>query len=269
MAEKRMFSKKIVDTDAFLNMNSESRLLYYEICMRCDDDGFCTGPSRVLRMTGASEAALQTLIHQGFLLAFDGLVVVKHWRLHNNLKNDRIAPPNYPEVAQVLQLKANGVYTTDQTQGVMDLLTYKRIYGETKQNPLRDFDGIHPESQKRGEEKRGEEQKGAEQKREEKSAAESRAAEEPDSGADSGQSDGCGESEELQLMGGTLGQGVLLISDKQISDLLAQMPLADFDRYTKRLSDYVIRNGAGVRSHYRTILKWWKEDRQVQPRAGP
>jgi hypothetical protein len=67
---------------------------------------------------------------------------------------------------------------------------------------------------------------------------------------------------ELKRMGGLLGQGVLLLSEKQMEDLMDQMGLDGFDHYAKRLTDFILANGATVNNHYATMLKWWKEDTQ-------
>ena len=84
MAERRMFALKIVDSDAFLDMPDSAQNLYFHLAMRADDDGFISNPRKVMRMIGANEDNLKILLAKRFLLTFDtGIVVIKHWRLHN------------------------------------------------------------------------------------------------------------------------------------------------------------------------------------------
>ena len=67
----------------------------------------------------------------------------------------------------------------------------------------------------------------------------------------------------LKMLGGSLGQGVVSLSDYQIDSLLDKMGVDMFDHYVRKLSDFIIKNGASVKSHYSTILKWWTEDSTV------
>ena len=112
MAEKRMFTKKIVDSDAFLDMPLSTQCLYFHLNMRADDDGFVNNPKKIQRMIGASEDDLKLLIAKRFVLVFEnGVIVIKHWRMHNTLRKDRYNPTQYQEQMQELMLKDNGSYT--------------------------------------------------------------------------------------------------------------------------------------------------------------
>ena len=112
MAEKRMFTKKIVDSDAFLDMPLSTQCLYFHLNMRADDDGFINNPKKIARMIGASEDDLKLLIAKRFTLAFEsGVIVIKHWRMHNLLRKDRYNATQYQEEYQLLELKDNGSYT--------------------------------------------------------------------------------------------------------------------------------------------------------------
>ena len=75
-----------------------------------------------------------------------------------------------------------------------------------------------------------------------------------------GDSDSNEDSNVVKAMGGSLGKGVVFMSDEQVADLLEQMGIETFDYYVDKLSDFIIKNGARVKNHYETILKWWKED---------
>ena len=112
MAEKRMFTQKIVDSDAFLDMPLSSQALYFHLNMRADDDGFVNNPKKIQRMVGASEDDLKLLIAKRFLLCFEnGIIVIKHWRMHNLLRKDRYKETQYIEQKKTLALKDNGSYT--------------------------------------------------------------------------------------------------------------------------------------------------------------
>ena len=112
MAERRMFTKKIVDSDAFLDMPLSTQALYFHLNMRADDDGFVNNPKKIQRMIGASEDDLKLLLAKRFVLGFDsGIVVIKHWRMHNLLRKDRYNPTQYGEERAALTLNDNGSYT--------------------------------------------------------------------------------------------------------------------------------------------------------------
>ena len=112
MAEKRMFTQKIIDSDAFLEMPTSAQALYFHLNMRADDDGFVNNPKKITRYVGAAEDDLKLLIVKRFIIAFDsGVIVIKHWRMHNTLKMDRYKPTDYQEEFQMLRLKDNKAYT--------------------------------------------------------------------------------------------------------------------------------------------------------------
>ena len=115
MAERRMFAKTIIDSDAFLDMPMSSQCLYFHLNMRADDDGFINAPKKIMRMVGASEDDLKLLIAKRFVLAFEtGVIVIKHWRMHNLLRKDRYSPTQYQEEFHRLAIKENGAYTEAQ-----------------------------------------------------------------------------------------------------------------------------------------------------------
>ena len=112
MAERRMFALKIVDSDAFLDMPDSAQNLYFHLAMRADDDGFISNPKKVMRMIRAGDDTMKILLAKRFLLSFDtGIVVIKHWRLHNYIAKDRYTETIYQEEKDKLFTKANGAYT--------------------------------------------------------------------------------------------------------------------------------------------------------------
>lgn len=105
MAEKRMFSKRIIDTDAFLEMSSMAQLLYFHLSMRADDDGFVDKPKSIMRLIGAKDDDMMMLVLRSFVLIFDtGLLVIKHWRINNYLRSDRYKPTNFFKEKEQLNL---------------------------------------------------------------------------------------------------------------------------------------------------------------------
>ena len=112
MAEKRMFSKKIVESDAFLDMPLSSQALYFHLCMGADDDGFLNAPKRIMRMLGCTKGDLEILARNKFILCFEtGIVVIKHWKINNSIRTDRYKPTQYIEEMSQLTVKKNNAYT--------------------------------------------------------------------------------------------------------------------------------------------------------------
>ena len=112
MAKKRMFNNDVLDTDAFLGMPLSAQALYFHLNMRADDDGFISNPRRVQKYVGASEDDLKLLIVKNFIIVFDdGVIVIKHWRMHNTIQKDRYRKTNYVEDLNQLGIKENRAYT--------------------------------------------------------------------------------------------------------------------------------------------------------------
>lgn len=123
MAEKRMFTMKIVDSDAFLDMPMSTQALYFHLNMRADDDGFINNPKKICRYIGCSEDDLKLLIAKRFVLTFEtGVIVIKHWRMHNLLRKDRYNPTQYEEELASLELKKNGAYTEKDPDAKYEML---------------------------------------------------------------------------------------------------------------------------------------------------
>ena len=112
MAEKRMFTKSIIDSDAFLEMPLSTQALYFHLNMRADDDGFVNNPKRITDYVNASADDLKVLLAKRFIIRFDsGVIVIKHWRMHNTLKSDRYHPTDYQDELALLCVKPNKAYT--------------------------------------------------------------------------------------------------------------------------------------------------------------
>ena len=112
MAERRMFAKTIIDSDAFLDMPLSTQALYFHLSMRADDEGFINNPRKISRMIGASDDDMRVLISKNFIIPFEsGVVVIKHWKIHNYIRRDRLQPTAYAEERAMLEIKDNGAYT--------------------------------------------------------------------------------------------------------------------------------------------------------------
>ena len=114
MAERRMFTKKITESDAFLDMPSSTQMLYFHFSMNADDDGFVNNPKKIQKMCGASDDDFKLLIAKSFIILFDsGIIVIKHWKMHNYIQADRYRPTDYVEEKSMLGIKSNKAYTLE------------------------------------------------------------------------------------------------------------------------------------------------------------
>jgi len=111
MAQKRMFSLDIVGSEEFLSMPISSQALYFHLGMHADDDGFIN-PKTILRLTGSGDDDLKVLLAKRFTLSFEtGIIVIKHWLIHNLIRGDRYKPTRYQEEKKLLIVKENKAYT--------------------------------------------------------------------------------------------------------------------------------------------------------------
>ncbi len=130
MAERRMFAKSIVLSDAFLDMPLSARCLYFTLNMLADDDGFVNNPKSIMRQCGASEDDLSILLVRKFLLAFEsGVIVIKHWKVHNYIQKDRYKETKYIEEKSLLELDKRSIYRKKEEciQNVYSLDTQVRL----------------------------------------------------------------------------------------------------------------------------------------------
>lgn len=116
MAERRMFAKTIIDSDAFLEMPISSQCLYFHLAMRADDEGFINKPKTIMRMIGAKDDDMNVLVARKFIIPFEnGIVVIKHWKIHNYIRGDRLHETKYQEEKARLVTDDNNSYTLCQT----------------------------------------------------------------------------------------------------------------------------------------------------------
>ena len=239
MAERRMFTKKITDSDPFTEMPLSAQALYFHLNMNADDDGFLNNPKKIQRSIGASEDDLKLLMAKRFILTFEkGIIVIKHWRMHNLLRKDRYTETQYLEEKDTLLLQKDGSYTEKPPE--LPVATTWQPNG----NQVATQYSIGKDSI--GKDRLGE-------------------------GSVVPATATATEENQLKLIGGELGKNVVYLTDRQFSDLMDRLGLDAFNRYVERLATFIIENNARIKSHYDTILKWYEEDSKVsgKPKAKP
>lgn len=230
MAEKRMFTQKIIDSDAFLDMPLSTQALYFHLNMRADDDGFINNPKRIQRTIGASDDDLKLLIAKRFVICFEnGVIVIKHWRMHNTLRKDRYNPTQYQEQFAMLDVKDNNAYTEkavatnwqpngNQLATQYSIDKYSLVEGSIDKNNMPESDDSEPPSKpsKPSKHKHGE-------------------------------------------------YNNVLLTDEELQKLQDEYP--DWAERIERLSSYVASTGKSYKSHYATIRNWARKDQEkvVQP----
>jgi hypothetical protein len=219
-----MFAKTIVTSDAFLDMPLSARCLYFTLGMLADDDGFVNNPKSIMRQVGASQNDLDLLLVKRFILAFDsGVIVIKHWRIHNYIQKDRYKESKYIEEKATLMIDEKGAYT-ECIQDVYKVDTQVRL-GKDSLGKDRLVEGS--------------------------------------SGVLATATTTATEENQLKLIGGELGKNVVYLTDRQLADLMDRLGLDAFNRYVEKLATFIIENNARIKSHYDTILKWYEEDSKV------
>lgn len=230
MAERRMFAKTIIDSDAFLDMPLSSQALYFHLSMRADDDGFINNPKKIQRMVGASDDDLKLLIAKRFIIPFEsGIVVIKHWKIHNYIRNDRYKETMYQEEKALLDVKENKAYTMlpsgipNSNQPVYQMDTQVRLgqdrleVGEDSIEEGAD-EPTPPSPKKPAKHKYGE-------------------------------------------------YSNVLLTDDELEKLKAEYP--DWEARIERLSSYIASTGKKYKSHYATIRNWARKDAEAKATAAP
>jgi hypothetical protein len=111
MAQRRMFSLKVIDTDQFLDMPQSSQFLYYNLAMRADDDGFVGNPKKIMRMIGCNDDDIKILIAKKFVIPFEtGVCVIRHWRIHNYIQSDRYEKTQFTTESNLITDVPNGTH---------------------------------------------------------------------------------------------------------------------------------------------------------------
>lgn len=111
MAERRMMSKKIVDSDLFMSMPSSTQALYFHLLLRADDEGFVGNTRNIMRLANSNDDDYKILLAKSFIIEFSsGICVIKHWYVHNYIQKDRFSDSRYTDEKNILRIKKDRVY---------------------------------------------------------------------------------------------------------------------------------------------------------------
>lgn len=223
MAERRMFAKRIIDSDMFVEMPVTSRLLYYDLAMRADDDGFVDAPKKIMRMIGASDDDLRLLISKQFLIPFEtGIVVIRHWKIHNYIRTDRYRPTPFNDELSKLAEGQGREYVLKSEKKENGIPTVYQRYTQVRL----------------GKDRLGKKEKEIYKEREKKTVDEAAAS----------PVHKYGEYKNVVL------------SDEDLEKLKSEFP--DWQQRIERLSEYIASSGKKYKSHLATIRSWAKKDRE-------
>ena len=112
-----MFSNRVIDTDEFLEMPATAQMLYFHLSMNADDDGFVGKPKTIMRMCRASQDDLTVLLGKQFVISFDtGVIVIRHWKIHNYIRKDMYHPTIYEKEKEMLSLDKSDAYSLEHHQ---------------------------------------------------------------------------------------------------------------------------------------------------------
>jgi hypothetical protein len=160
---------------------------------------------------------MNILIARKFIIPFEnGVVVIKHWRIHNYIRKDTYKETNYKEEKALLEFDENNAYrlTDGSRPRTVDEPSTQVRLGKVSQGKDRVVEVSENE-------------------------------------------DG---NNTFELMGGTLGRNVILLTPAQDEELLDKLGFDAYNHYVDKLATFIIEKGAKVSNHYATILKWARED---------
>lgn len=224
MAEKRMFAKAIIDSDLFLEMPQTSQNLYFHLAMRADDDGFVNNPKSIIRLTGCREDDIKLLIAKDFVIPFEsGVVVIKHWRIHNYIRRDTYHETTFQDEKKALTVSESGEYQVGCNNHVTEP---SRTRNEAVTKSSRRLDKIRLDKIRLGE--------GEESPTPSPSKAEAKHKH--------------GEYEKVKL------------TDKELQKLIADYGEANITEYIRRLDEYIAMKGDKYKSHNATLRNWLNRD---------
>lgn len=265
MAERRMFAKTIVNSDAFTDMPLRAQALYLHIAIEADDLGFVNNPKAIRRSVGASEDDLRLLVAKRFLIAFDnGIVAVKHWWVNNYIQADRRHQTKYQDELSMLFVDENKSYTFADT-GRLAAETFSRVSRmDTKciQNVSKvDTSCIQPVSKMDTEVRLGKDRLG-------ESSNSSRVDTQPNPKEDV-QAKPAPRAEKPKHKTVVKHQrGVhanVKLTDEEMDKLKARFP-GDYLERIDQLSWYLATHDVRYKSHYLVILNWARQDEKKNPK---
>ena len=262
MAERRMFHTAVVESDAFLDMTPAAQALYFHLGMTADDDGFVNGPRQVCRTLGAPIECLQELIDGNFLLWFDGVAVLKHWRMANTLQNDRIKQLRYPEIAKQLYIQPNRVYTLNPGKKKENLFFMKeKSLRELRRKATKVLESKwNPKGSKPNTTQSNLTQPNLiiGSREEEKTKAVGDCLNTPAATSDDEEIDLLIPQDTILLQEER--EGVVHLTHEEAYKLLRTLGYHPARFYVQKLAKFIKEHNANIKDHYATIIKWWEED---------
>ena len=258
MAERRMFAKTIVDSDMFIDMPMSARLLYYDLAMRADDDGFVNSPKKIMRFVGASMDDMNVLIAKQFIIPFEsGVVVIKHWKIHNYIQKDRYKATSYQAEKESLTLK-NGTYYTDDLPDVSNLDTecIQDVYSLDTQDRLGKV-RLGKDRIELGKDRVRDRER---QELESAHAPENLPLEIAENKNNKNNENDVNNSDSKKPTRHKYGTyNNVLLADEDMEKLKAEFP-KDWQSRIERLSEYIASSGKTYKNHLATIRSWAKKD---------
>ena len=264
MAERRMFAKTIVDSDMFIDMPMSARLLYYDLAMRADDDGFVNSPKKIMRFVGASMDDMNVLIAKQFIIPFEsGVVVIKHWKIHNYIQKDRYKATSYQAEKESLTLK-NGTYYTDDLPDVSNLDTecIQDVYSLDTQDRL-GKDRLGKDRLELGKNRvRDRDRDRDRQELESAHAPENLPLEIAENKNNKNNENDFNNSDNKKPTRHKYGiYKNVLLTDEDMEKLKSEFP-DDWQNRIERLSEYIASSGKTYKNHLATIRVWAKKDKE-------
>lgn len=240
MAERRMFAKTIIDSDAFIDMPISARLLYYDLAMRADDDGFVNSPKKIMKFVGASVDDMNVLIARQFIISFEsGVVVIRHWKMHNYIRKDTYKETPYKDEKALLCLDENNGY---KFENECPSTTCRRTVDE-------------PSTQVRlGKVRIG-------KVRLESTRAHARETLPPENSENDSSKNIKPENSKKPIRHKYGTYKNVLLTDEDMNKLKSEFP-DDWQNRIERLSEYIASSGKAYKNHLATIRAWAKKDKE-------
>ncbi|HFH0094315.1 TPA: replisome organizer [Enterococcus faecium] len=243
MAERRMFAKTIIDSDAFLDMPLSTQALYFHLSMRADDDGFINNPKKIQRMVGCGDDDLKLLMVKRFILVFEsGVIVIKHWKIHNYIQKDRYKPTLYQDEKAQIAVKETNAYTFIENLPEPSETPMEQPFEDV--NPSCIHDGYSLETQVRlGKDRLGKDSK------EIKDITPSKKS----------------KTKPIRHKYGEYKN--VLLSDEQMGKLKTEFP-NDYQERIERLSEYCESSGKTYKNYLATIRSWARKEKSEPKNAS-
>lgn len=242
MAERRMFAKTIIDSDAFIDMPISARLLYYDLAMRADDDGFVNSPKKIMKFVGASVDDMNVLIARQFIIPFEsGVVVIKHWKIHNYIRKDTYKETPYKDEKALLCLDENNGYRLESE--CPSTLCQRAADEPSTQDRL----GKDRLGKVRLESARAHARETLPPENSENDSSENKKPENP--------------KKSIRHKYGTYKN--VLLTDEDMNKLKSEFP-DDWQSRIERLSEYIASSGKAYKNHLATIRAWAKKDKKCE-----